>query len=83
MNTNENFIKHKFAIGQAIRYYRKSKKWSQEYLGFKADLDRTYIGGVERGERNITLSSLTTISDALNIDFYTLLEKAHKYEQQN
>lgn len=80
MNTKKNFIKHKLAIGKAIKYYRKSKKWSQEYLGFKAGLDRTYVGGVERGERNITLSSLTTISDALEIDFYTLLERAHKYE---
>ena len=65
MNTKDNFIKHKLAIGQAIRYYRKSKKWSQEYLGFKAGLDRTYIGGVERGERNITLRSLTNISDEI------------------
>lgn len=81
MNTSKNFTKHKLAIGQAIRYYRKSKKWSQEYLSFKAGLDRTYIGGVERGERNITLNSLTTISDALDINFYTLLKKASKYEQ--
>ena len=80
MNTKDNFIKHKLAIGQAIRYYRKSKKWSQEYLGFKAGLDRTYIGGVERGERNITLRSLTNISDALNINLYILLEKASNYE---
>ena len=80
MNTKDNFIKHKLAIGQAIRYYRKSKKWSQDYLGFKAGLDRTYIGGVERGERNITLRSLTNISDALNINLYTLLEKASNYE---
>ena len=80
MNTNKNFINHKIAIGKAIKYYRKSKKWSQEYLGFKAGLDRTYVGGVERGERNITISSLTTISDALEIDFYTLLERAHNYE---
>ena len=80
MNTKDNFIKHKLAIGQAIRYYRKSKKWSQEYLGFKAGLDRTYIGGVERGERNITLRSLNNISDALNINLYTLLEKASNYE---
>ena len=80
MNTKYNFIIHKLAIGQAIRYYRKSKKWSQEYLGFKAGLDRTYIGGVERGERNITLRSLTNISDALNINLYTLLEKASNYE---
>ena len=80
MNTKDNFIKHKLAIGQAIRYYRKSKKWSQEYLGFKAGLDRTYIGEVERGERNITLRSLTNISDALNINLYTLLEKASNYE---
>ena len=80
MNTKDNFIKHKLAIGQAIRYYRKSKKWSQEYLGFKAGLDSTYIGGVERGERNITLRSLTNISDALNINLYTLLVKASNYE---
>ena len=48
---------------------------SQEELAHRCGLHRTYIGSVERGERNITLSSLETIASTLNIDIPTLLNK--------
>jgi len=54
-------------IGQKIRLYRIEKGWSQERLGEKSDLDRTYIGGVERGERNISIINLQKISSALHV----------------
>lgn len=54
-------------VGNNIKKYRKKLCISQEELAERARLHRTYIGGIERGERNITLDSLQTIANALNI----------------
>lgn len=54
-------------VGNNIKKYRKKLGISQEELAVKAGLHRTYIGGIERGERNITLDSLQVIAVALNI----------------
>ena len=54
-------------LGQNIRSRRESLKLSQEDLADKAELDRTYIGGVERGERNPTILSTLRISKALGL----------------
>ncbi|MFH1216878.1 MAG: helix-turn-helix transcriptional regulator [Pseudomonadota bacterium] len=55
-------------IPSLIRRIRLEKKFSQEDLANLAGLDRTYISGIERGVRNVTLKSLTTILSALEID---------------
>lgn len=57
----------KCIVGENIRKYRKKLGLSQEDLADKARLHRTYIGGVERGERNITLDSMQQIANALGI----------------
>ena len=57
----------KSLFGQRIRYLRHQKGWSQEQLAFVSELDRTYIGGVERGERNISLLNIIKIAKALEI----------------
>jgi transcriptional regulator with XRE-family HTH domain len=54
-------------VAANIKRYRKLTGLSQEELGEKAGLHRTYIGSVERGERNITLDSLQEIADALHV----------------
>jgi transcriptional regulator with XRE-family HTH domain len=54
-------------LGAHIRTLRKDRKWSQEDLAAAADLHWTYIGQVERGERNLTLASLQSISKALGL----------------
>ncbi|MDR3130352.1 MAG: helix-turn-helix domain-containing protein [Treponema sp.] len=54
-------------VGNNIKKYRKSLNISQEELAERAGLHRTYIGGIERGERNITLDSLQVIAAALNV----------------
>lgn len=65
------------AVGTSINILRRSSGLSQEELAGKAGLHRTYIGQVERGEKNITLSSLHTITQALEIslgEFFMLVE---------
>jgi transcriptional regulator with XRE-family HTH domain len=54
-------------FGERMRQLRRKKGLSQESLALICDLDRTYIGGVERGERNISLVNIHKISDALGI----------------
>lgn len=61
-------------IGKKIRYFRLEMGLSQEKLAFASDLDRTYIGSVERGERNISVINLRKISSALKIQSYELLK---------
>jgi XRE family transcriptional regulator, regulator of sulfur utilization len=54
-------------IGERIQCLRKEKKYSQELLAEEADLHRTYIGAVERGEKNLTVKNLEKITIALGI----------------
>lgn len=62
------------ALGASIRAQRLKQKMSQEVLAEKADLDRSYMGGVERGEQNIAIINLQKIADALNVRLSKLLE---------
>jgi transcriptional regulator with XRE-family HTH domain len=52
-------------FGKRIREARRARGWTQEVLGEKVDLDRTYIGGIERGERNIGLCNINNLALAL------------------
>jgi transcriptional regulator with XRE-family HTH domain len=61
--------------GKKIRKYRKLLGLSQEKLAEIANLHRTYIGSVERGERNITLDSLENIAKALKCPPIKLLTR--------
>lgn len=61
-------------IGENIRRMRKIKGLSQEALAFRAELDRTYLGSVERGERNIAVINLVRISKALEIEVEALFK---------
>lgn len=54
-------------FGDRVRDLRKQKGLSQESLALACDLDRTYIGGVERGERNISLLNIYKIAAALGV----------------
>ena len=67
-----------YLIGQAVKKYRHNLKWSQEYLLLKANLDKSYIGNLERGEQNATIKSLTKISIALGINIFVLLRHAEE-----
>ncbi|AWH85398.1 XRE family transcriptional regulator [Flavobacterium album] len=61
------------SIGIRIRDLRIKANLSQEKLAFACDLDRTYIGSVERGERNISVINLKKVSTALKITVSNLL----------
>ena len=61
-------------IGQRIRNYRLQKKLSQEELAERCGLHPTYIGQVERGEKNATIESISKISAGLGISLNTLFE---------
>lgn len=55
------------AFGNRVRELRKEKGISQEKLSFDADLHRTYIGMIERAEKNITLINIQKIAKALDV----------------
>jgi transcriptional regulator with XRE-family HTH domain len=57
----------KVAFGRRIRALRKDRGYSQELLAEIAGLHRTYVGGVERGERNVSLTNIWRIADALRV----------------
>jgi transcriptional regulator with XRE-family HTH domain len=59
-------------LGTRIKRIRKERGLSQEALAFEAGLDRSFVGGIERGERNLTFRSLALIAKALNTDIGTL-----------
>ena len=59
-------------FGERVRRLRKEQVWSQEDLALECDLDRTYVGGIERGERNVALRNIKRIADALEISIAEL-----------
>ena len=63
----------KQVLANNIRSYRRKEKLSQEELAAKCNLHRTYVGSVERGERNVTLSTLEAFSSALGVSVIDLL----------
>lgn len=66
---------HEF-LGRSIRAFRLEAGLSQEGLALSAGLDRTYVGGVERGERNPSYASLLRLAEALDVPGSRLLERA-------
>ena len=61
-------------LGENLRRQRKSLKLTQESFAQRCGLHRTYVGAIERGERNITLSTLASIAAALQIQPQNLLK---------
>lgn len=62
-------------LAKNVRAFRLQKQWSQENLAEESGLHRTYIGSVERMERNVTLSTLETLASALDVTVIELLTK--------
>ena len=67
-------------FGQRVRNERLKRSFSQEKLAEKASLHRTYIGMIERAEKNITLINIEKIANALEISIEELLKESIKNE---
>jgi transcriptional regulator with XRE-family HTH domain len=63
------------AFGRRVRDIRVELGLSQEELAAKAGIDRTYISGIERGVRNISMRKLFQIADALKVDVCVFFEE--------
>lgn len=70
----ESTSKTLIEFGNRVRQLRKEKKLSQEELAHRADLHRTYIGMIERAEKNITLLNIEKIANALEITLQQFFE---------
>ncbi len=60
-------------IGHNIREIRRARGLTQQALGDQIDLDRTYVGSLERGERNLTLDTVVALAERLGVDVLDLL----------
>ena len=60
-------------VGKNVRHLRQLKGLTQEELAFEAELDLTYVGGIERGRRNPSLLVMARISEALSVPLTKLL----------
>jgi transcriptional regulator with XRE-family HTH domain len=71
MESKQNIL---IKFGERVREIRKGKGLSQERLAHKADLHRTYIGMIERAEKNLTLVNIEKIANALEVKINHLFD---------
>jgi len=76
----KNAVLKKF--GAAVRRYRRIAGLTQEEFADICELDRSYLGGVERGERNLTLINVIKICDALKVNASEMLADLNKWSKQ-
>jgi transcriptional regulator with XRE-family HTH domain len=62
------------ALGAAVRELRARRGFSQEALGFRGDIHRNYVGGIERGELNVTFRVLLKVARGLDVRLSELIE---------
>lgn len=75
MGETDDFL---VAFGQAVRRAREARGLSQEDLGFEAEIDRTYVSGVERGVRNPTVRTIWRLAKALGTKPSSLMRRAER-----
>lgn len=64
----------KATFGQRLRELRRQRGWSQERLAMEVGLDRSYVGSVERGERNISLENIAKFARTFNLPLSDLMD---------
>ncbi len=70
-------------FGQAVRRLRARMGWSQEELADRAGLHRTYIGGIERGERNVSLVNIARLARALETSLSALMTEVEREDPKS
>lgn len=71
MKTSEDIT---FRLGERLRQLRRDRGFSQEAFAAKCGLDRTYISGIERGKRNVSLRNIELIAKTLGITISELMK---------
>lgn len=66
------------ALGRAVRLLRQTRRLAQEELADRTGLHRTYLGGIERGERNPTWKTLGTIAAGLGVSLSEIVKRAEQ-----
>jgi transcriptional regulator with XRE-family HTH domain len=66
------------AFGVAVRKLRRDRGWSQEEFADHVGVHRTYMGGVERGERNVSLVNIGRISESLEMPLAALMAEVDR-----
>ena len=74
MDDELNAVNWKRIFGENIRRLRKAQGWTQEELGERANLHRTYVGLIERGEKSISLVNAKRIADVLGVGLDLCME---------
>ncbi len=70
------------ALGRAVRTFRVERGFSQEDLAHRSGMHRTYLGGIERGERNVSYANLKRLALALEVPASQLLAVAEQHERE-
>jgi len=70
-------------LGENLLAFRRERHISQEELAEACNLHRTYIGSVERGERNVTLSTLEVLAQAVGVSILSLLTPTNHNDRTN
>ena len=73
-------IKQRF--GDKVKSFRLEKGWSQEKLALEAGIDRTYLPGIEKGERNVSITVVEKLAIALGIEIKDFFEERVKIENE-
>lgn len=67
----------KVLFGRRLAELRRAKGWSQEKLALESGLARSYLGGVERGQRNVALMNICKLAEALELEPHVLMKFLH------
>lgn len=67
------FVDYFSILGANVRALRLKQKLTQEQLADRCDLHRTYVGAIERGDRNVSLKNIVILAQALNVEPFELL----------